>query len=109
MELVGTRRGQMVEMNNRGEYTPPGISIPARGLIGLRTRLLNATQGTAIMHHRFEVYRPMEGELPAGPTACWFRWPAARPWPSGSTACRTGRNVRRPRRRRLRRDDRGRE
>ena len=39
------------------------FSIPARGLIGLRTRLLNATQGTAIMHHRFEAYRPMEGEI----------------------------------------------
>ena len=33
-------------------------------MIGLRTRLLNATQGTAIMHHRFEAYRPLEGEIP---------------------------------------------
>ena len=50
-------------MNNRGEYSHAAFSIPARGLIGLRTRLLNATQGTAIMHHRFEAYRPMEGEI----------------------------------------------
>ncbi len=63
MEMVGARRGQMVEMNNRGEYSNVAFSIPARGLIGLRTRLLNATQGTAIMHHRFECYRPMEGEI----------------------------------------------
>jgi GTP-binding protein len=63
MEMVGSRRGQMVEMNNRGEYSHASFSIPARGLIGLRTRLLNATQGTAIMHHRFETYRPMEGEI----------------------------------------------
>ncbi len=63
MELVGARRGQMIEMNTRGEYAHVAFSIPARGLIGLRTRLLNATQGTAIMHHRFEVYRPMEGEI----------------------------------------------
>ncbi|MBI3839874.1 MAG: translational GTPase TypA [Planctomycetia bacterium] len=63
MELVGGRRGQMVEMNNRGEYSHAAFSIPARGLIGLRTRLLNSTQGTAIMHHRFEAYRPMEGEI----------------------------------------------
>ena len=34
------------------------FSIPARGLIGLRTRLLNATQGTAVIHHRFESYAP---------------------------------------------------
>ncbi len=63
MELVGSRRGQMLEMNTRGDYAHVAFSIPARGLIGLRTRLLNATQGTAIMHHRFEAYRPMEGEI----------------------------------------------
>jgi GTP-binding protein len=63
MEQVGARRGQMVEMNTRGEYAHVAFSIPARGLIGLRTRLLNATQGMAIMHHRFEEYRPAEGEI----------------------------------------------
>jgi GTP-binding protein len=63
MEMVGARRGQMVEMNNRGEYSHVAFSIPARGLIGLRTRLMNATQGMAIMHHRFEAYRPVEGEI----------------------------------------------
>jgi GTP-binding protein len=65
MELIGARRGQMVEMHGRSEYAHITFSIPARGLIGLRTRLLNATQGTAIMHHRFERYRPMEGEIPS--------------------------------------------
>jgi len=63
MELVGARRGKMVEMNNRGEYSHAMFSIPARGLIGLRTRMLNATQGMAIIHHRFEEYRPMEGDI----------------------------------------------
>jgi GTP-binding protein len=67
MELVGGRRGKLVEMNNRGEYSHSLFSIPARGLIGLRTRLLNATQGTAIIHHRFESYRPMEGDLAGRP------------------------------------------
>ena len=64
MELVGGRRGTLVEMASRGDYTHAVFSIPARGLIGLRTRMLNATQGTAIMHHRFEGYRPLEGEVP---------------------------------------------
>ncbi|NLS93942.1 MAG: translational GTPase TypA [Planctomycetaceae bacterium] len=64
MELVGARRGQPVEMTNHDDYTYVVFSIPARGLIGLRTRLLNATQGTAIMHHRFERYAPAEGEIP---------------------------------------------
>jgi len=59
MELVGERRAQLVEMSSHNEYTFMLFSIPARGLIGLRTRLLNATQGTAVIHHRFEGYRPM--------------------------------------------------
>jgi GTP-binding protein len=64
MELVGERRGRLEEMQHRGEYTHATFIIPARGLIGLRTRLLNATQGTAIIHHRFFGYGPWEGELP---------------------------------------------
>ena len=64
MELVGARRGQPVEMTNHEDYTYVVFSVPARGLIGLRTRLLNATQGTAIMHHRFERYGPVEGDIP---------------------------------------------
>jgi len=63
MELTGSRRGQLVHMGNRGEFAHAVFSIPARGLIGLRTRVLNATQGTAIMHHRFEAWREMEGEV----------------------------------------------
>jgi GTP-binding protein len=54
-------------MGSRGEFAHTTFSIPARGLIGLRTRVLNATQGTAIMHHRFEAWRPMEGELSGRP------------------------------------------
>ncbi|MBX3413333.1 MAG: translational GTPase TypA [Pirellulales bacterium] len=65
MEIVGARRGQLSEMLNRGEYAHLIFSIPARGLIGIRTRLLNATLGTALIHHRFESYRPMVGEIPA--------------------------------------------
>jgi len=67
MELTGSRRGQLVHMGNRGEFAHAAFSIPARGLIGLRTRVLNATQGTAIMHHRFEAWRPLEGELGGRP------------------------------------------
>ncbi len=67
MESVGQRRGELVHMNARGDYTHATFSIPARGLIGLRTRLLNATQGTIIMHHRFERYQPSQGEMPRRP------------------------------------------
>jgi GTP-binding protein len=64
MELVGYRRGTLDEMLPRGSYSLLEFTIPARGLIGLRTRLLNATQGTAIIHHRFCGYRPREGDVP---------------------------------------------
>ncbi|MEM6688734.1 MAG: translational GTPase TypA [Planctomycetota bacterium] len=67
MELVGARRGQLDEMTPRGEYTMLNFSIPSRGLIGLRTKLLNATRGTAIITHRFESYRMVEGEVPRRP------------------------------------------
>ena len=63
MELVGLRRGQLDEMSQRGDYSLLKFLIPSRGLIGLRTKLLNATRGTAIMHHRFDSYRRVEGEV----------------------------------------------
>ncbi len=67
MELVGSRRGQLLEMSGHGDCTYLVFSISSRGLIGLRTRLLHATQGTAVMHHRFDRYKPAEGELPGRP------------------------------------------
>lgn len=71
MELVGLRRGTLDEMQQRSDYSLLRFSIPARGLIGLRTRLLNATKGTAIIHHRFADYRPVEGKCRSVPMACW--------------------------------------
>ncbi|HEV7282394.1 MAG TPA: translational GTPase TypA [Pirellulaceae bacterium] len=64
MELVGARRGEMQKMSSRGEFTHVEFVIPARGLIGMRTRLLNSTGGMAILHHRFDSYRPAQGEIP---------------------------------------------
>ena len=68
MEMAGQRRGQLVDMQGHNGYSYMVFSIPARGLIGLRTRLLNATQGTAVIHHRFESYKPLEGEIETRPT-----------------------------------------
>jgi len=64
MEIVGARRGELEEMHVRGEYTHARFMIPARGLIGIRTRMLNATQGTAVIHHRYAGYKPMQGDVP---------------------------------------------
>jgi GTP-binding protein len=64
MELVGTRRGEMARMDVKGAYAHLEFTIPARGLLGLRTRILSATQGEAIMHHNFDGYRAAKGEIP---------------------------------------------
>jgi len=64
MELVGLRRGQLDVMQQRGDFSLLSFKIPSRGLIGLRTRLLNATRGTAIIHHQFDSYQPVEGDVP---------------------------------------------
>ncbi len=65
MRLVLERQGECVKMEGGGGHTTHmEFHIPARGLIGLRTRMLTATQGTAIMHHNFLEYRPLKGALP---------------------------------------------
>jgi GTP-binding protein len=65
MELVGARRGEMTRMDVKGAYAHLEFLIPARGLIGLRNRLVSATQGEAIMHHNYHDYRPFKGEIPS--------------------------------------------
>jgi len=68
MELAGQRFGELLEVSSRGDFQLLTFTIPARGLIGLRTRMLNATKGTAIMNHRFECYKPLAGEIPTRST-----------------------------------------
>ncbi|MCG3181227.1 MAG: GTP-binding protein TypA/BipA [Phycisphaerae bacterium] len=65
MQLVGDRRAELQKMEARGgTHTHMQFLIPARGLIGLRSRLLTATAGEAIMHHRFESYGEDRGSIP---------------------------------------------
>ncbi len=64
MEAIGNRRGELVKMDSKGNMTHMEFTIPARGLIGLRTRLLNATQGEAVMHHTFHEYEFIRGNQP---------------------------------------------
>jgi len=64
MELVGNRKGELVRMDNRAGQVHLEFTIPARGLIGLRTRMLTATQGQAIMHHNFHEYATARGDVP---------------------------------------------
>ncbi len=64
MEQMGFRRGTCRKMESRGERSYLEFLIPSRGLIGLRTRLLNATNGTIIMHHNFYEYEFVRGPIP---------------------------------------------
>jgi GTP-binding protein len=64
MELVGNRRAECLKMDGRGEMTHMEFTIPARGLIGLGTRLMTATSGEAIVHHNFYDYQPVRGSIP---------------------------------------------
>lgn len=65
MELVCNRRGQLKHMSsNDVGMSHLEFMIPARGLIGLRTRVLNVSKGEAVMNHRFEAYMPVEGDVP---------------------------------------------
>ena len=63
MELVGDRRARMTKMETRGSRTHLEFEVPARGLIGLRSRVLMSTQGEAIMHHRFHEYGQFRGTI----------------------------------------------
>jgi GTP-binding protein len=64
MEVVGNRRAECLKMNGQGEMTHMEFIIPARGLIGLNTRLMTATSGLAIVHHNFYDYQPVRGSIP---------------------------------------------
>jgi GTP-binding protein len=64
MELLGARRGICEKMDNEGDQTHLEFTVPSRGLIGMRNRMLNATNGKAIMHHNFYEYEFFRGAIP---------------------------------------------
>ncbi|MCY2928463.1 MAG: translational GTPase TypA [Planctomycetota bacterium] len=63
MQLIGDRRAEMAHMETTDRRTIFEFTVPARGLIGLRSRLLTATGGEVIMHHRFESYGLYRGDI----------------------------------------------
>ena len=63
IELATRRKGALLHMEPRGDRTLLNFDIPTRGLMGLRSNLLTASQGEAIMAHRFKEYQPYKGEI----------------------------------------------
>ena len=64
IDLVTRRKGEMLIMETKGEMQHLEFEIPSRGLIGLRTTMLTATTGEAVMAHRFNEYKPWKGNIP---------------------------------------------
>jgi GTP-binding protein len=64
IDLVTSRRGEIVGIHSRIDRTYLEFNIPARGLIGLRNILLTATEGEAVMAHRFKDFEPYKGDIP---------------------------------------------
>ena len=63
INLVSLRKGDLLVMEPKGDLQHLEFSIPSRGLIGLRNKILTATAGTAIINHRFSEYGPFKGEF----------------------------------------------
>lgn len=64
IELATQRKGELLIMEPKGDLQHLEFKIPSRGLIGLRSNVLTATQGEAIMNHRFISYEPYKGAIP---------------------------------------------
>ncbi len=64
IDLVSRKKGEMLVMETKGEMQHLEFEIPSRGLIGLRTQMLTATTGEAVMAHRFSEYKPWKGPIP---------------------------------------------
>ncbi|MDD6552979.1 MAG: translational GTPase TypA [Prevotellaceae bacterium] len=63
VDMVTRRKGELVGMDSEGDRVNIQFEIPSRGIIGLRTNVLTASQGEAIMAHRFKNYQPYKGEI----------------------------------------------
>lgn len=63
IDMVTRRKGEMTSMESQGDRTNIEFDIPSRGIMGLRTNVLTASQGEAIMAHRFKEYQSYKGEI----------------------------------------------
>ncbi|MFZ9848255.1 MAG: translational GTPase TypA [Flavobacteriales bacterium] len=64
IDMLTRRKGEMLSMVPTGNRVKIEFNIPSRGIIGLRSNMLTATAGEAIMAHRFKAYEPWKGEIP---------------------------------------------
>ncbi len=63
IEISTRRKAALIHMENRGDRTHLEFDIPSRGLMGLRSNLLTASQGEAVVAHRYKAYEPYKGDI----------------------------------------------
>ena len=63
IDMITRRKGEMTSMESQGDRVNIVFDIPSRGIIGLRTNVLTASQGEAIMAHRYKEYQPYKGDI----------------------------------------------
>ena len=63
IDMITRRKGEMTSMESQGDRVNIAFDIPSRGIIGLRTNVLTASQGEAIMAHRYKEYQPYKGDI----------------------------------------------
>ena len=63
IDMVTRRKGEMTSMESQADRVNIEFDVPSRGIIGLRTNVLTASQGEAIMAHRFKEYQPYKGDI----------------------------------------------
>ena len=63
IDLVTRRKGEMIDVQTKGDRVELNFDIPSRGIIGLRNLMLTATNGEAVIAHRFKAYQPWKGDM----------------------------------------------
>ena len=76
IDMVTRRKGDLVSMETQGDRVNIEFDMPSRGIIGLRTNVLTASAGEAIMAHRFKCYQPYKGEIERRSNGSMMLWKA---------------------------------
>lgn len=89
IDMVTRRKGEMTSMESQGDRVNIEFDMPSRGIIGLRTNVLTASQGEAIMAHRFKEYQPYKGDIERRSNGSMIAMESGTALLTLSTSCKT--------------------
>jgi GTP-binding protein len=89
IDMVTRRKGELTSMETQGDRVNIAFNIPSRGIIGLRTNVLTASAGEAIMAHRFKGYEPYKGDIDRRTNGSMIAMESGTALPMLSISCRT--------------------